>query len=436
MNGVRFLFAMAGLSGLLYGIDIGVIAAALPYLKATTAFTDAQLSLIVGAVVMGAVASALFAGPLAERIGRKPTIALAAAAFTVSVPIICLSGGSFATMMSGRAIQGVSQGLISVVMPMYLAETLPAETRGKGTGFFQFMLSIGLVAVAVLGFAIAGLTGDAAADAVSAAAKTRAWQLNFWIAGIPGVLLLLGSFFLKESPSWRAGRSPAPTEPLTPSTSQPLFQRKYLVPFVIVFIVVICTQATGTTAILNYSVKILGDVGLPGAFANVADTVIKTVNLVATLTALSLVDVRGRKFLLKVGTLGIIVAHLVAAAVFLVLRFGWAPASPLTGVLMAFAFVLLVGFYAIGPGVCVWLVMSELMPRRIRANGMSVSLFCNRCVAMAIASLFLPWANAWGFEGVFLTLAGCTAVYFLTVKLVLPETKGRTLEEIERLFDD
>ncbi len=216
----------------------------------------------------------------------------------------------------------------------------------------------------------------------------------------------------------------------------PVFQRKYVLPFVIVFIVVICTQATGTTAILNYSVKILGDVGLPGAFANVADTVIKTVNLVATLTALSLVDVRGRKFLLKVGTLGIIVAHLVAAAVFLVLRFGWASASPLTGVLMAFAFVLLVGFYAIGPGVCVWLVMSELLPRRIRANGMSVSLFCNRCVAMAIASLFLPWANAWGFEGVFLTLAGCTAVYFLTVKLVLPETKGRTLEEIERLFDD
>ena len=438
MNGVRFLFAMAGLSGLLYGIDIGVIAAALPYLKATTAFTDAQLSLIVGAVVMGAVASALFAGPLAERIGRKPTIALAAAAFTVSVPIICLSGGSFATMMSGRAIQGVSQGLISVVMPMYLAETLPAETRGKGTGFFQFMLSIGLVAVAVLGFAIAGLTGDAAADAVSAAAKTRAWQLNFWIAGIPGVLLLLGSFFLKESPSWRMrdeGRGMRDEE-VGKREEGPVFQRKYVLPFVIVFIVVICTQATGTTAILNYSVKILGDVGLPGAFANVADTVIKTVNLVATLTALSLVDVRGRKFLLKVGTLGIIVAHLVAAAVFLVLRFGWASTSPLTGVLMAFAFVLLVGFYAIGPGVCVWLVMSELLPRRIRANGMSVSLFCNRCVAMAIASLFLPWANAWGFEGVFLTLAGCTVVYFLTVKLVLPETKGRTLEEIERLFDD
>lgn len=206
-------------------------------------------------------------------------------------------------------------------------------------------------------------------------------------------------------------------------------------PFAIVFVIVVCTQATGTTAALNYSVKILADVGLPGAYANVADTVIKVVNLVATLAALSLVDVRGRRFLLQVGTVGIIVAHLVAAAVFFALRFRWMSVSPLAGTLMAVAFVLLVGFYAIGPGVCVWLVMSELMPRRIRANGMSVSLFCNRCIAMAIASLFLPWANAWGFEGVFLTLAACTVVYFLTVKLFLPETKGKTLDEIERMFD-
>ena len=432
-----FLFAMAGLAGLLYGIDIGVITAALPYIRATTAFTDAQLSLVVGAVVMGAVGSALFAGPLADRLGRKPTIALSAAAFTMSVPVICFSGGDFATMMAGRVIQGVSQGLISVVMPMYLAETLPAEKRGKGTGFFQLMLSIGLVAVAVLGFAIASMTGDAAApaDAVSVAAKTRAWQLNFWIAGIPGILLLVGSFFLKESPFRRSATSATADSAVSGNAAEPIFRRKYMVPFAIAFLIVLCTQATGTTAILNYSVTILSDVGLSGAYANIADTVIKTVNLAATLAAISLVDVRGRRFLLKIGTLGIVVAHVVAVAVFLSLRLGCASVSPLTGVMMAFAFVLLVGFYAIGPGVCVWLVMAELMPSRIRANGMSVSLFCNRCMAMGIASLFLPWANSWGFEGVFLSFAACTVVYFLLVAFVMPETKGKTLEEIERIFD-
>ena len=99
------------------------------------------------------------------------------------------------------------------------------------------------------------------------------------------------------------------------------------------------------------------------------------------------------------------------------------------------AFVLLVAFYAVGPGVCVWLVLSELMPGRIRANGMSIALFFNRGVAMAITSSFLPWANAWGYDGICFTLAACTVVYFVAVAFFMPETKGRTLEEIERFFD-
>lgn len=466
-----FLFAMAGLSGLLYGIDIGVIAAALPYLKASTSFTDAQLSLVVGAVVMGAVVSALFAGALAERFGRKPVVLLAAVTFTLSVPIICLSSGSFAVMMVGRLIQGASQGLISVVMPMYLAETLPAEIRGKGTGFFHFMLSIGLVAVAFLGFAIATLTGDASAaeDVVSLAAKTRAWQMNFWIAGVPGILLFFGGLRLKESPYWlekkasksRTGEGVGERFRVSGLMSKkretrnkkliahlfdfdsrlrlpshnPLFSRKYVVPFVIVLVVVVCTQATGINALMNYSVSILSGIGLPGALANGADTVIKVVNLVMTLLALSLVDRRGRKFLLKIGTLGVIVAHLAAGLIFLAVRLGWVSVSLWTGVPMMIAFVLLVAFYAIGPGVCVWLVLSELMPGRIRANGMSIALFFNRGVAMTITSSFLPWANAWGYDGICFTLAACTVVYFITVAFFMPETKGKTLEEIERFFD-
>ena len=433
-----FLFTMAGLSGLLYGIDIGVIAAALPYLKAATAFTDAQLSLIVGAVVMGAVVSALFAGALAERFGRRPVILLAAAAFTLSVPVICFSSGSFAIMMAGRLIQGASQGLISVVMPMYLAETLPADIRGKGTGFFHLMLSIGLVAVAMLGFVIATWTGDAAAadSVVSLAAKTRAWQLNFWIAGVPGILLLLGGLRLCESPYWlKKSGCEVEAEENEGRPGGSVWQRKYMMPFTLVFVILICTQATGINALMNYSVSILSEVGLPGRLSNAADTVIKIVNLVMTLFALTLVDRRGRRFLLMTGTLGVIAAHVVAGLIFLSVRFGWASVSLWTGVPMMIAFILLVAFYAVGPGVCVWLVLSELMPGRIRANGMSIALFFNRGVAMAITSSFLPWANAWGYDGICFTLAACTVVYFVAVAFFMPETKGRTLEEIERFFD-
>ena len=435
-----FLFAMAGLSGLLYGIDIGVIAAALPYLKASTAFTDAQLSMIVGAVVMGAVVSALFAGALAERFGRRPVILLAAAAFTFSVPVICLSSGHFAVMMAGRLIQGASQGLISVVMPMYLAETLPADVRGKGTAFFHFMLSIGLVAVAVLGFAIAALTGDAAAaeSVVSLAAKTRAWQMNFWIAGVPGLLMLVGGLRLRESPYWLESRGKTVEKAATAadaSAKDSVWQRKYVVPFAIVFVILVCTQATGINALMNYSVSILSGIGLPGALANAADTVIKVVNLAVTLLAVTLVDRRGRRFLLMLGTSGVVLAHVAAGLIFLAVRMGWVAVSLWTGVPMTAAIILLVAFYAIGPGVCVWLVLSELMPGRIRANGMSIALFFNRGAAMAISSTFLPWADAWGYDGICFTLAACTVVYFVTVAFFMPETKGRTLEEIEMLFE-
>jgi hypothetical protein len=283
------------------------------------------------------------------------------------------------------------------------------------------------------------LTGDAAAaeTIVPVAAKTRAWQMNFWISGVPGILLFFGALRLKESPYWLANRGKKGETRRNESAAvarDSVWQRKYMVPFALVFVILVCTQATGINALMNYSVSILSDIGLPGALANAADTVIKIVNLVMTLFALALVDRRGRRFLLKTGTLGVIAAHLAAGIIFLAVRMGWVEVSLWTGVPMMAAFILLVAFYAIGPGVCVWLVLSELMPGRIRANGMSIALFFNRGVAMAITSSFLPWAGAWGYDGICFTLAACTVVYFIAVAFFMPETKGKTLEEIEQFF--
>jgi MFS family permease len=214
-----------------------------------------------------------------------------------------------------------------------------------------------------------------------------------------------------------------------------VWQRKYVIPFTNVFVILVCTQATGINALMNYSVSILSDIGLPGALANAADTVIKVVNLAVTLLAVTLVDRKGRRFLLMLGTSGVVVAHVAAGLIFLAVRMGWVSVSLWTGVTMMAAFILLVAFYAVGPGVCVWLVLSELLPGRIRANGMSIALFFNRGVAMAISSTFLPWAGAWGYDGICFTLAVCTVVYFFTVTFFMPETKGRTLEEIESFFE-
>lgn len=144
-----YLMVMAGLGGLLYGIDVGVIAAAVPYIEKTSSYTPQEISIVVAAVLFGSVLSSLFAGMLAEWLGRKKVIILSAFLFTLSIPVICFSDGSFAMLMGGRILQGASAGLVGVVVPMYLAECLDANSRGKGTGMFQLLLTVGLVFAAV-----------------------------------------------------------------------------------------------------------------------------------------------------------------------------------------------------------------------------------------------------------------------------------------------
>ena len=173
----KYLMVMAGLGGLLYGIDVGVIAAALPYIEKTSSYTSQQLSFVVSAVLLGSVLSSLFAGALAEWLGRKKVILISALCFTLSIPIICASvlfENGFMCLTLGRILQGASAGLVGVVVPMYLAECLDADSRGKGTGMFQLLLTIGLVFAAVIGLAVTSLVGASDDMTVSASSKTAA----------------------------------------------------------------------------------------------------------------------------------------------------------------------------------------------------------------------------------------------------------------------
>src|SRR5208282_6021618 len=146
----RFLLLVAGLGGLLYGVDVGIIAGAYPYLEATSTLNAGQLSSVVAAVLLGSVISTLFAGALADWMGRKPLMILSGLLFVCSIPVIALSHG-YESLVLGRLLQGISAGLIGVVVPLYLAECLAAATRGKGTGIFQWLLTLGIVTAAFVG---------------------------------------------------------------------------------------------------------------------------------------------------------------------------------------------------------------------------------------------------------------------------------------------
>ena len=534
----KFLLIMAGLGGLLYGVDVGVIAAALPYIERTSTFNEDQIGWIVGMALWGSLPSSLVAGLLAEWFGRKKMIVASALLFLVSIPVICASGffegGNFWMMVGGRAMQGAAAGLFGVIVPMYLAECLDADSRGKGTGMFQLLLTIGLVFVAVIGFCVTFCIGDAKkvvdAKAVESgivvfeqkvgedgklvfnadkspvyvldesgnpkpkldkegkkiadmkkvtfamikswvpsaqvASWVRAWQMIFLFSCIPGIVLFLGAFRLKESSRWlyRKGRkdealaslaanngeekakeilaemiaadeAAAAEKAKNAAATDSLLQKKYVIPFILAVVILACNQTTGINSVLNYTVTIFQKTGMQGAFANVSDVAIKIMNCVMTIVACALVDKKGRKFLLKMGTSGIIVGLTGVGAIFLAISKAWVAPSMVTGVLATVFFFMFIGFYAVGPGVCVWLALTELMPTRIRANGMAIAMIINQGVSAGIATVFPKWCAATNDNGtVFFVLAGFTVIYFITAAFFLPETKGRTLEEVEQYF--
>jgi MFS transporter, SP family, solute carrier family 2 (myo-inositol transporter), member 13 len=576
----RFLLLVAGLGGLLYGVDVGIIAGALPYLEATSGLNAGQLSVVVAAVLLGSVISTLFAGLLADWMGRKLLMALSGILFVISIPVIALSHG-YEPLILGRLLQGISAGLIGVVVPLYLAECLSASSRGKGTGIFQWLLTLGIVAAAVVGmyFSIRVDEVTKLGDAARLFAfKDTAWRSIFWVSLPPGILFVIGSLIVAESPRWlfRRGKREAAlaallrsrtseqaevelremeqaaaaesTTSLGKKARESLLQRKYVIPFVLACVILACNQATGINSIIGYNTNILLQSGLSDVQAHWGYVIFTIINFLTTIGGVMLVDRKGRKFLLSMGTAGIIVSlictgvlfhqteslrvdsrdaiqamvtadqkmelayneqvagRLLAAAgnfgsqissgptsliviysygdfraatavarsdvqaakpieitrescvpdnkvvAFFSNPFGDLDAARLaplkienalitpvpgqrSGWLVAITLFVFMAFYAVGPGVCVWLALSELMPTRIRSNGMSIALLLNQGVATTIAAIFLPTVGKFGYSTMFFGFAGCTVIYFLTAAVFLPETKGRTLEEIEAHFE-
>ena len=576
-----FLLAVAGLGGLLFGMDIGLVGGALPYLAATFKGTPAELSIIVAAMMLGGVFSTLFAGILAEWMGRKPLMNLCGITFVVAIPMIALSQG-YALLFFGRLLEGISGGLIGVVVPLYLAECLAASERGKGTAVFQWLPVSSMVFAALIGIyfsyrvmAVAN-TGDAAA---LFAYKDHAWRNLFWVALPPGILFLLGSLMVSESPRWlfKRGRKEKALAALLRSRTEQqaklelqemedaarnastisstgkiiqdsLLRRKYVVPFVLACLVLFFTQTTGINSIIAYNGLILMQSGLSDLHAHWGLVIFMSMNFLLTTVGMVLVDRKGRKFLLTLGTSGIIlslvsvgilflrtekvsldaraqVQELITPSQELTLRFDHdqagrllaahrdigkqidagraslaiiysygdftaatsfvrsddpaarpieinrdscvppnkvlalfknplgnleaARTAPLKiekalvgqvpserhGWLVAVGLFLFMGFFAVGPGVCVWLALSELMPTRIRSNGMSIALVLNLLASTTLAGIFLPFASRHGYSSIFFLFASFTVVYFIVAAFFLPETKGKTLEEIEAHFE-
>ena len=433
---MAFLLAMAGCGGMLFDFGGTIINPAIPYLESLKLYTTAELSHLTSAVVMSAAFAGLVAGSLAEAIGRKKVMLVAAAIAALACVPICMVPGYW-PFYTGRVMQGVAAGLIGVVVPMYLAESLDAANRGKGAGVFQFMDVIGILFCSLVGVGVVNAMGGPNDPSMTAAAKDTAWKVVFWSSAAPAISFFLGALGLKESPVWLARKetSSQKAEEAAPAVvKDSVFQRKYILPFAISVAILACNQATGCNSIQYFALKMFMDAGLGDAVANYANVALWAVMLATTAIACTLVDRKGRKFLLNIGTIGMLVADTLAGFVFLAISKGWLQPSATSGWLVVGGISLFIAAFSIGPGVVVWLALSELMPNRIRANGMAIGLFINMMVAYLISDVFLQLVEKWGYAPVLFMLAGFAFVYFIVAALFLPETKGKTLEEIEAHF--
>jgi len=438
---MKIVFSMAAVAGVLYGFGVGtVVAVATPYLERTCNFTPVQMSTIVAAAMIASGVTTFLGGPMAELWGRRRSITWAAFGYALGTPLICFSGGSYALIVCGLAIQGLAMGQHGVVVPLYLAEVLPPAVRGRGAGVFQMFIIGGILVSGLVGLVAAYVFG--AADAATTPTETcaLAWKCIFAVVAVPALALFAMGRFLPESPEWLAKRANAQKKGASLETAPgridggPLLRKRYVVPFLVVVALLSCQQGMGMNSLLGYSVKIFGASGLAGAFANWADLSFKVVMLAMTALACALVDRKGRRFLLRIGTAGCAIGLAGIVAAFFALDHGIVQPSTASGVVVTVCTTVFIAAYALGPGVCVWLVMTELLPSRIRAVGLGAALLFDYCISAGLQSVFLPFTQRFGFWPFFAIMASAAVAYFILATFFIPETKGKTLEEIEEYF--
>lgn len=432
---VIVIILFASLGGILYGYDIGVIAGALLFMRKEITMTPAEMSFIVAAVLGGGSIATLVSGALADIFGRRMMIRVSAIAVGIGTIVVAFAM-SFETVLVGRLIQGIGVGIITIVIPLYLSEATPPSIRGRSVTLFQLLLTGGILLAYVV-----DLFFESSGD----------WRGMFLCVLMPTILLLIGTFFIPRSPSWLfiKGKEKAALKALLYSRTQEeadlemkemkelilsktkekfVWQRYYWHPLFIALSIALLNQLTGINSFLQFCTLILKNAGLKSnVISMLGSTGVGLLNFVTTIIAFLLIDKVGRRPLLITGTAGVVVALIYSGCVSL-----FVTPSPLQGYFLITGLCLFIIFFAIGPGVVVWLALSELLPTAIRSKGMGVCLFINSLASTVLASVFLTLVNIIGYSGVFWMCGGFTILYFLIATFWLPETKNKTLEEIEQ----
>jgi SP family galactose:H+ symporter-like MFS transporter len=437
---VRVAAAITATGGLLFGYDTGVISGALLFITKDFAPLSSFLQgVIVSVLLVGAVTGAIAGGPLSDRLGRRPVVLLAAIIFAVGAIAAALAPNVL-ILIFARFILGLGVGLASLIVPLYIAEIAPPDTRGALVSLNQLMITIGILLSYIVGVAFTPIEG---------------WRYMFAVAVIPALILGIGMFTLPESPRWLVkngkldkARSVLLLSRVEAGVETEMQQmeeierierqqaqvgyKELLAPWIRPALIVgvglaIFQQITGINTVIYYAPTILEKVGFSAGGAIAATALgVGAVNVGFTILAVYIVDRVGRRPLLLIGLIGMIVSLGLLGVVF-----SLGATSGAAGLLATVCLALYIASFAISLGPIFWLMISEIYPLNMRGSAMSIAALCNWGSNFIVALIFPVLLATFGGAGSFWLFAALGIVAWIFVYFMVPETKGRTLEEIE-----
>ncbi len=433
---IIFWSVTVSLGGFLFGFDTALISGVEGTVQQLWALSDAMTGQLVAMALYGTIIGAIFGGMPAQYMGRKKTLYFIAALYLVSALGSALSP-SPGWLMFFRFIGGLSVGASSVVAPMYIAEISPTQKRGRLTAMFQFNIVFGIM-IAYLSNWLIG------------AGAPEAWRWMLGVEAFPALLFLVLVYFVPESPRWlllKKGDTDEALRVLTiidPSNAEKslaeiqagaakkektglkeFFSGRYRLPIMLAFLFAFFNQVSGINAVIYYAPRIFEASGMGMDTALLSSVGIGFTNLIFTMIGMALIDRMGRRFLMYVGSFGYIISLSLVAWLFTTDTLSSGNMLPL----LLFVFI---AAHAIGQGAVIWVFISEIFPNQVRSWGNSLGSSTHWVFAAVIAGNF-PWfAGKFGQAPIFAFFSIMMVLQLIFVWRLMPETKGVSLEEIEK----
>ncbi|HMR18897.1 MAG TPA: sugar porter family MFS transporter [Sphingobacterium sp.] len=441
-NKIGFWTFIIALGGFLFGFDTAVISGGEKDIQHLWNLSSYEHGLTMSIALIGTVLGALIGGIPSDRLGRKNTLYLVAGLYLVSSLATALAQ-SWVPFMVFRFLGGLGVGISSVVGPIYISELAPPQKRGKLVGMFQFNIVLGIVSAYLSNYLLAGIGEEA-------------WRWMLGVMAIPSVLFLALIKFLPESPRWlwlKTGDEHKAKDILkavspdtyetdfqsikaasagkeTASTSVPLFQKKYARPIILAVLFAMFNQLAGINAIIYYAPRVFELAGL-GAESSLLSTIgIGTVNFIFTLLAINVIDKYGRRTLMTIGSVGLIVCLLLVAFSFFALDSGEGGLLANGGAIVFFL-MLFIAFFAFSQGAVIWVFISEIFPNEVRAKGQTLGSLTHWVLAAIITFVFPVLTEQIGGGYTFMIFAGFMVLQLIYVLRMMPETKGKSLEAMD-----